>query len=52
MVWGPSVLGMGVETGPIGTQLDPAYTQTMPRLPEHAYVRQAELFQVSCGRKI
>ena len=52
MVWGPSVLSVGVETGPIGTQLGPACAQTMPRLPEHAYVRQAELFQVSCGRKI
>ena len=24
-VWGPSVLGMRVEIGPIGTQLGPAY---------------------------
>ena len=49
-VWGPSVLGMGVETSPIGTQLGTAYIQTMPRLPG-TRLRQAELFQVSCGRQ-
>ena len=42
-VLGPSVLSKGVKIGPIGTQLGPAYAQTMPRLPG-AYLQQAELF--------
>ena len=48
---GPSVLDMGVETGPIGTQLSPAYAQTVPRLPR-THLQQAKLFQVSCGKQI
>ena len=49
-VWGPSVLGMGVETGPITTQLGPACAQTMPHL-SGTHLRWAELFQVSCGKQ-
>ena len=50
-IWGSSVLSMGVETSPIRTQLGPACAQTMPRLPG-TRLRQAKLFQVSCGRQI
>ena len=42
---------MGVKTGPIGTQLGLACAQTMSRLPG-TRLRQAELFQVSCGKQI
>ena len=50
-VLGPSVLSKGVETGPIAIQLDPTCAQTIPRLPG-ARLRQAKLFQMSCGRQI
>ena len=46
---GPSFLDKGVRTGPIATQFGPACVQTMPCLPG-TYLRQAELFQISCGR--
>ena len=42
-VLGSSVLSKGIETGPTGTQIDPACVQTMPRLPR-ACLRHAELF--------
>ena len=42
-VLGPSVLSKGVKIGPIGTQLGPAYAQTIPHLPG-AYLQQVELF--------
>ena len=32
MVLGPNVLSKEVETDPVGTQLGPAYAQTIPRL--------------------
>ena len=50
-VWGPSILGMGVETSPIGTQLGSAYAQTMPRLPG-TRLRRAELFQMGYDKQI
>ena len=42
---------MEVETDLIETQLGPACAQTMSRLLG-TRLRQAELFQVSCGRQI
>ena len=38
-ILGPSILSMGVETGPTATQLGSACAQTMPR-------------QMGCGRQI
>ena len=42
-ILGSSVLSKGVETSLTGTQIGPAYAQTMPRLPG-ACLRQVELF--------
>ena len=50
-ILGPNILSKGVETGPITTQFGPACTQTMPCLPRTC-LRQAELFQMSCGGQI
>ena len=50
-VLGPSILSMGVETGPTTTQLGPTCAQTMPRLPG-VHLRRAELFQMGCDRQI
>ena len=50
-VLGPNILSKGAETGPTVTQFDPAFAQTMPRLPG-ACLRRAELFQLNCGRQI
>ena len=47
---GPSFLDKGVGTSPTATQLGPACAQTMPSLPGTC-LRQAELFQISCGRQ-
>ena len=44
-------MSKGVETGPIATQFGSACAQTMPRLPR-TRLRQAELFQMSCGGQI
>ena len=33
MVLGPNILSKGVETGQTATQFDPAYAQTISRLP-------------------
>ena len=43
VILGPSVLSKGVETGPTGTQIGSACTQTMPHLPG-ACLWQVELF--------
>ena len=43
----PSILSMGVETGPTATQFGPAYAQTIPRL-SGARLRRAKLFQMNC----
>ena len=51
VVLGPNILSKGVETGPTVTQFGPACAQTIPCLPG-AHLRQVELFQMSCGRKI
>ena len=51
VVLGPNILSKVVETGPIATQFGSACAQTMPRLPG-ACLRQAELFQMNCGRHI
>ena len=48
---GPSFLDKGVGTDPVAIQFGPVCTQTMPSLPRMC-LRQAELFQVSCGRQI
>ena len=50
-VLGLSILSMGVKTGPTATQFGPACVQTIPRLLG-AHLRQAELFQMGCGRQI
>ena len=47
---GLSFLDKGVGTGPTVTQFGLACVQTMPGLPETC-LRQAELFQISCGRQ-
>ena len=44
----PSFLDKGVGTGPTA-QFGPACAQTVPGLPRTC-LRQAELFQTSCGR--
>ena len=46
----PSFLDKGVGTGPAATQVGPACVQTRPGLPGMC-LRQAELFQASCGRQ-
>ena len=46
---GPSFLDKGVETGPATIQVGSACAQTRPGLPGTC-LRQAELFQTSCGR--
>ena len=46
----PSFLDKGVGTSPTATQVSPACAQTRPGLPETC-LRQAELFQTSCGRQ-
>ena len=46
---GPSFLDKGVGTGLATIQVGPACAQTRPGLPG-AYLRQAELFQASCGK--
>ena len=48
---GPNILSKGVETGPTTTQFGPTCAQTMSRLLG-AHLRQAELFQMSCGKQI
>ena len=45
-----SFLDKGVGTGPAATQVGPACAQTRPGLPRMC-LRQAELFQASCGRQ-
>ena len=45
----PSFLDKGVGTGPAAAQVGPAYVQTRSGLPGMC-LRQAELFQTSCGR--
>ena len=47
---GPSFLDKGVGTSPAATQFGLAYAQTKPGLPRIC-LRQAELFQTSCGRQ-
>ena len=47
---GPSFLDKGIGTGPTATQVGSACAQTKPGLPG-ACLRQAELFQTSCGRQ-
>ena len=47
---GLSFLDKGVETSPVATQVGPACAQTRPSFPG-TYLRQAELFQTSCGRQ-
>ena len=47
---GPSFLDKGVGTSPAATQVGPVCAQTRPRLPGTC-LRQAELFQTSCGRQ-
>ena len=47
---GPSFLDKGVGTGLATTQFGSVCAQTMPSLPRMC-LRQAELFQVSCGRQ-
>ena len=47
---GPSFLDKGVGTGPTATQVGPACAQTRPGLPGMC-LREAELFQTSCGRQ-
>jgi len=46
----PSFLDKGVGTGPAVTQFGLACAQTKPSLPGTC-LRQAELFQTSCGRQ-
>ena len=46
----PSFLDKGVGTGLAATQVGPACAQTKPSLPGIC-LRQAELFQTSCGRQ-
>ena len=47
---GPSFLDKGVGTGPTTTQFGPVCAQTMPCLLGIC-LRQAELFQISCGKQ-
>ena len=47
---GPSFLDKGVGIGPTATQFGPACAQTKPGLSGTS-LRQAELFQTSCGRQ-
>ena len=47
---GPSFLDKRVGTGLAATQVGPACAQTKPGLPGTC-LRQAELFQTSCGRQ-
>ena len=47
---GLSFLDKGVGTGLAATQFGSACAQTMPGLPGTC-LRQAELFQISCGRQ-
>ena len=47
---GPSFLDKGIGTGPVATQVGSAYVRTRPGLPGMC-LRQAELFQTSCGRQ-
>ena len=51
VVLGPNIQSKGIEIGPTATQFGLACAQTMPLLPE-AHLRQAELFQMSCGKQI
>ena len=46
----PSFLDKGVGTGPTATQFGPVCAQTMPCLLGIC-LRQAELFQISCGKQ-
>ena len=46
----PSFLGKEVGTGPAATQVGPTCAQTRPGLPGTC-LRQAELFQTSCGKQ-
>ena len=46
----PSFLDKGVKTGPAATQIGPACAQTRLGLPGTC-LRQATLFQASCGRQ-
>ena len=48
---GPSFLDKRVGSGPTATQFDPVCAQTISGLPKTC-LRQAELFQISCGRQI
>ena len=47
---GLNILSKGVEIGPTATQFGPARAQTMHRL-SRARLRQAELFQMNCGKQ-
>ena len=47
---GPRFLDKGVGTGQVATQVGPACAQTKPGSPG-TRLRQAELFQTSCGRQ-
>ena len=47
---GLSFLDKGVRTSPATTQVGPTCAQTRPGLPGTC-LRQAELFQTSCGKK-
>ena len=51
VVLGPNILSKRVETGPTTTQFSPAWAKIMSRL-SRARLRRAELFQMSCGKKI
>ena len=46
----PNFLDKEVGTCPTATQFGPACVQTMPDLPRTC-LRQAELFQISCGSR-
>ena len=47
---GPNFLDKGVGTGPAATQVGSTCAQTRPGLPGTC-LRQAELFQTSCGKQ-
>ena len=51
VVLGPNILNKEVEISLIATQFGLVCAQNMPLLPE-AHLRQAELFQMSCGKQI
>ena len=51
VILGPNILSKRVETGPTTTQFSPAWAKIMSRL-SGARLRRAELFQMSCGKKI